>query len=544
MFTTWRGALVVVGGVLLAVLFLNLPVFVQPQSGAVFTVRVPDIASSVTAQCRGDVDCNGVVNSTDLNLFSTLLVNPAAYRVQYSHCPQLNADINNDGQINNFDIQPFQELIARSASVKCSSESEAPPILPNTTAPTPSTVGNRPVITPALNNSRVTPVDPPPVAVDLSNKALLAKKGVVQDLTTPSGAKFALYLPADYRPGNPLVVSLHGTKVNNNPQTYLYEMGPYTFYNNGGFDWGSPAWPQLADNRQRYPAFAVVAPHLEYAGDGPEHYNMCVQESDEQKVLGTISYLQSQGVITAATPKYLTGHSSGGSFAAAIAFRHPEIFTQAVVRHSSLENSVDRRTGRTYFSSVWDYNDTVRNCTYAYDAAGSCAVVPGSCTGNYHWDESDLANNYILFTNGDIDWTYHRDTLASLAAARAEHTPLPKVRWIEWFSPDPTVNPFVCSSTQPGGVERRACHDESRDVAADFFFANKELAGDIDHDGDRDCSDYHSYLQAPTDVNRDGVINDSDRRLYVNNVTVDGKQMWQGGGNQTTLASAWPCGAN
>jgi hypothetical protein len=150
----------------------------------------------------------------------------------------------------------------------------------------------------------------------------------------------------------------------------------------------------------------------------------------------------------------------------------------------------------------------------------------------------------MLFTNGDIDSTYHADTIASIAAFQREHQPLPKVRWLEWFSPDPHVNPFSCDSNLAGGVERRACHDESRDVAANFFFADKTIPGDLDSDGDRDCRDYRAQLQTPRDVNRDGVVNDGDTRFFYNNVTVDGNQMWQGGGNQVTLANAWPCSRN
>ena len=535
----------VIGGAAVVWLILNIPLpSREGQTGAVFTVRTSDFSSAPSLVCRGDIDCNGAVNQADLGVFSTLLVNPNLYHTQHPDCPKLNADINIDGQVNNFDIGPFQTLIATRRSTSCLAEAEVGPSNANPSVSTSRTFVPR--ATEPLQSKVVTAgVEQQPTATAVAeSNSLLDKKGVVQDLVTPSGAKFALYMPADYRPGNPLIVSLHGTKIANNPQTYLYEIGPYTLYNNGGFDWGGPSWKQLADNRAKYPAFAVVAPHLDYAGDSYEHYNMCVQESDEQHILEIVTYLQQQGVTLATSPKYITGHSSGGSLAASIEFRHPDIFTQAVIRHSSLENSTNRQTNQTYFSAVWDYNDTVRNCTYAYNAAGACQAVPGSCTGTYHWDESSLPNNHLLFTNGNIDWTYHADTLNSIAAARAEGTPLPKVRWIEWFSPDPHVNPFTCDSNLAGGIERRACHDESRDVAADFFFANKSVQGDLDGDGDRDCRDYRAQVQSPRDINHDGVVNDADTRFFYNNVTVDGNQMWQGGGNQTTLASAWPCSAN
>ena len=60
----------------------------------------------------GDMNCDGVVDETDIDPFVLALVNPAAYAAAQPDCRPMNADIDGDGLANVFDIDPFAELLA------------------------------------------------------------------------------------------------------------------------------------------------------------------------------------------------------------------------------------------------------------------------------------------------------------------------------------------------------------------------------------------------------------------------------------------------
>jgi hypothetical protein len=60
---------------------------------------------------RGDVDCDGLVNTFDIDPFVLALINPAAYQAQFPGCNILNADADCDGLINTFDIDSFVTCI-------------------------------------------------------------------------------------------------------------------------------------------------------------------------------------------------------------------------------------------------------------------------------------------------------------------------------------------------------------------------------------------------------------------------------------------------
>ena len=59
----------------------------------------------------GDLNCDGIVDVTDIAPFALALTNPAAYQLQYPGCSPSRADINLSGNINGRDIQPFIELL-------------------------------------------------------------------------------------------------------------------------------------------------------------------------------------------------------------------------------------------------------------------------------------------------------------------------------------------------------------------------------------------------------------------------------------------------
>jgi T5SS/PEP-CTERM-associated repeat protein len=66
------------------------------------TLKIPPV---------GDVNCDGLVNSFDIDPFVLALTNPAGYAAAYPHCSHLQADVNNDGAVNSFDIDPFVLLL-------------------------------------------------------------------------------------------------------------------------------------------------------------------------------------------------------------------------------------------------------------------------------------------------------------------------------------------------------------------------------------------------------------------------------------------------
>ncbi|MBL8880738.1 MAG: hypothetical protein JNG88_16615 [Phycisphaerales bacterium] len=60
---------------------------------------------------RGDTNCDGLVNSFDIDPFVLALFDVAEYAVRYQDCDINRADVNGDGHVNNFDIDPFLECI-------------------------------------------------------------------------------------------------------------------------------------------------------------------------------------------------------------------------------------------------------------------------------------------------------------------------------------------------------------------------------------------------------------------------------------------------
>jgi hypothetical protein len=59
----------------------------------------------------GDMNCDGTLNTFDIDPFVLALTNPEAYTAAYAGCDVNRADINQDGQVNAFDIDPFVVLL-------------------------------------------------------------------------------------------------------------------------------------------------------------------------------------------------------------------------------------------------------------------------------------------------------------------------------------------------------------------------------------------------------------------------------------------------
>jgi hypothetical protein len=59
----------------------------------------------------GDLNCDGLVNSFDIDPFVLALTDPAGYATAQPGCNRMLADTNHDGVVNSFDIDPFVLLL-------------------------------------------------------------------------------------------------------------------------------------------------------------------------------------------------------------------------------------------------------------------------------------------------------------------------------------------------------------------------------------------------------------------------------------------------
>ncbi|MBK8915798.1 MAG: hypothetical protein IPM64_14610 [Phycisphaerales bacterium] len=66
---------------------------------------------SGTTHPLGDMNCDGLVNSFDIDPFILALLDPAAYAAAFPDCDVQSADCNLDGVINNFDTDSFLEFL-------------------------------------------------------------------------------------------------------------------------------------------------------------------------------------------------------------------------------------------------------------------------------------------------------------------------------------------------------------------------------------------------------------------------------------------------
>jgi hypothetical protein len=77
-------------------------------SDGVDGMLVDEVSLAPTAlPAYGDTNCDGAVNTFDIEAFVLALIDPMAYAQQFPNCDLRNADINDDGAINGLDIEPF-----------------------------------------------------------------------------------------------------------------------------------------------------------------------------------------------------------------------------------------------------------------------------------------------------------------------------------------------------------------------------------------------------------------------------------------------------
>jgi hypothetical protein len=90
----------------------------QPDAGVVMTGGGFELtggfwpgAAAGAAVLTGDLNCDGLINSFDIDPFVLALTSPAAYALAFPGCDINHADINGDGAVNAFDIDPFVLLL-------------------------------------------------------------------------------------------------------------------------------------------------------------------------------------------------------------------------------------------------------------------------------------------------------------------------------------------------------------------------------------------------------------------------------------------------
>ena len=59
----------------------------------------------------GDLNCDGVVDTFDIEPFLVALFEPLEYSLRYPDCDIMRGDTNRDGSVNAFDIESFLDLL-------------------------------------------------------------------------------------------------------------------------------------------------------------------------------------------------------------------------------------------------------------------------------------------------------------------------------------------------------------------------------------------------------------------------------------------------
>ena len=73
------------------------------------------ITGGAYAFAPGDLNCDGAINTFDIDPFVLALTDAAGYATAYPDCDIMNADANSDGLVNAFDIDPFVILLTGGA---------------------------------------------------------------------------------------------------------------------------------------------------------------------------------------------------------------------------------------------------------------------------------------------------------------------------------------------------------------------------------------------------------------------------------------------
>ena len=90
---------------------LNTPPDYSPVVAATVQFSPASISFTVGSYAIADLNCDGSVNSLDIDAFVMALTAPTDYNLQYPSCELMLADCNGDSSINSLDIDPFVSLL-------------------------------------------------------------------------------------------------------------------------------------------------------------------------------------------------------------------------------------------------------------------------------------------------------------------------------------------------------------------------------------------------------------------------------------------------
>jgi hypothetical protein len=111
-----EGAWTIEGGVLN---IAALDLYPEPVMGTT-SVFYDDLSLvAVGGVTRGDLNCDGAIDSFDIDPFVLALTDPAGYQALYPNCNIVNGDINCDGAVDSFDIDGFVECIVTGTCPPC-----------------------------------------------------------------------------------------------------------------------------------------------------------------------------------------------------------------------------------------------------------------------------------------------------------------------------------------------------------------------------------------------------------------------------------------
>ena len=93
---------------------LNTPPDYSPVVSATVQFSPASINFTVGNYAIGDLNCDGSVNSLDIDAFVLALTAPTDYNTQYPSCELMLADCNGDSTVNSLDIDPFVSVLTGS----------------------------------------------------------------------------------------------------------------------------------------------------------------------------------------------------------------------------------------------------------------------------------------------------------------------------------------------------------------------------------------------------------------------------------------------
>jgi hypothetical protein len=87
------------------------------------TFQTPVLCDLSVRSLLADMNCDGRLNSFDIDPFVQAMTNPDQYAIDHPCCPALLADVNCDGLVNSFDIDPFVSMLTSSDGCSCATMS-------------------------------------------------------------------------------------------------------------------------------------------------------------------------------------------------------------------------------------------------------------------------------------------------------------------------------------------------------------------------------------------------------------------------------------